>query len=71
MSIQYIYVIVPYSDEFQLEEAKVLHRHMLLVFEKVLLRTHGSSHVQFLFFYFCSFRQVSREYKLVDSLPIV
>ncbi|XP_072036976.1 RNA polymerase I-specific transcription initiation factor RRN3-like [Amphiura filiformis] len=55
--MEYLHTVCFVNGEFQLEEAKVLHRHMLLVFEKVLLRTHGSSHVQFLFYYFCSFRQ--------------
>ncbi|XP_038064414.1 RNA polymerase I-specific transcription initiation factor RRN3-like [Patiria miniata] len=45
------------NDEFQLEEARLLHRHLLQVFDKVILPTHASSHVQFLLFYFCSFRQ--------------
>ncbi|XP_022092511.1 RNA polymerase I-specific transcription initiation factor RRN3-like isoform X1 [Acanthaster planci] len=45
------------NDEFQLEEARLLHKHLLQVFDKVILPTHASSHVQFLLFYFCSFRQ--------------
>ncbi|XP_030840005.1 RNA polymerase I-specific transcription initiation factor RRN3 [Strongylocentrotus purpuratus] len=45
------------NGEFLFEETKVLHRYLLQVFESVLLPTHASSHVQFLFFYFCSFRQ--------------
>ncbi|XP_071797509.1 RNA polymerase I-specific transcription initiation factor RRN3-like [Asterias amurensis] len=45
------------NDEFQLEGARLLHKHLLQVFDKVILPTHGSSHVQYLLFYFCSFRQ--------------
>ncbi|XP_071478373.1 RNA polymerase I-specific transcription initiation factor RRN3-like [Diadema antillarum] len=45
------------NGEFLFEEAKVLHRHLLQVFERVILPTHASNHTQFLLFYFCSFRQ--------------
>ena len=41
------------------EQTKSLFRDLLSVFNKILLPTHDSSHVQFLLFYICSFHTVS------------
>lgn len=40
------------------EEAKSLFRDLLNIFNKILLPTHDSSHVQFLLFYICSLHTV-------------
>lgn len=37
------------------EQSKVLFRDLLTIFNKILLPTHDSSHVQFLLFHICSF----------------
>ncbi|UJR37398.1 hypothetical protein I4U23_030103 [Adineta vaga] len=37
------------------EQTKSLFRDLLMIFNKILLPTHDSSHVQFLLFYICSF----------------
>ena len=38
------------------ERSKVLFRDLLTIFNKILLPTHDSSHVQFLLFHICSFQ---------------
>ncbi|CAF3535554.1 unnamed protein product, partial [Rotaria sp. Silwood2] len=40
------------------QETKLLFKDLLNVFNKILLPTHDSSHVQFLIFYVCSFHTV-------------
>jgi RNA polymerase I-specific transcription initiation factor RRN3 len=47
------------------EQTQSLFRDLLNVFNKILLPTHDSSHVQFLLFHICSFHTVS--YKLFSS----
>ena len=42
------------------EQSKSLFRDLLSIFNKILLPTHDSSHVQFLLFYICSFHTVNR-----------
>jgi RNA polymerase I-specific transcription initiation factor RRN3 len=42
-----------------IEQTKLLFKDLLNVFNKILLPTHDSSHVQFLLFYICSFHTVS------------
>jgi hypothetical protein len=41
------------------EQTKYLFRDLLNIFNKILLPTHDSSHVQFLIFYICSFHTVN------------
>jgi RNA polymerase I-specific transcription initiation factor RRN3 len=41
------------------EQIKLLLKDLLNVFNKILLPTHDSSHVQFLIFYICSFHTVN------------
>ena len=48
------------------EQSKSLFRDLLNIFNKILLPTHDSSHVQFLLFYICSFHTV-RERKDLQS----
>ncbi len=40
------------------EQTKSLFHDLLNIFNKILLPTHDSSHVQFLLFYICSFHTV-------------
>ena len=47
------------TGQLDWEASKLLYRELLLVFERILLRTHASCHVQFLLFYICSFKEVS------------
>lgn len=42
-----------------MEQTKDLYRDLMSVFDKLVLPTHASSHVQFILFYLCSFRLVS------------
>lgn len=44
---------------FDVERSKDVYRHLLCVFDKVVLPTHASCHVQYFMFYLCSFRLVS------------
>jgi hypothetical protein len=56
-----------YLGTMNYEQTKYLFRDLLNIFNKILLPTHDSSHVQFLLFYVCSFHTVSFEilfYKL-------
>jgi RNA polymerase I-specific transcription initiation factor RRN3 len=48
------------------EQTKCLFRDLLNIFNKILLPTHDSSHVQFLLFYICSFHTV-KEFFLEDE----
>ena len=61
-----MYVLFEYiSSQSGSEQAKSLFRDLLNVFNKILLPTHDSSHVQFLLFYICSFHTVS-VFSMVD-----
>jgi len=40
------------------EQTKLLFKDFLNVFNKILLPTHDSSHVQYVLFYICSFHTV-------------
>ncbi|RVE68952.1 hypothetical protein OJAV_G00072840 [Oryzias javanicus] len=44
------------NGSFQVERSKDLFRDLLSIFDKLMLPTHASSHVQFTLFYLCSFR---------------
>ncbi len=48
-----------YLGVFNYEQTKLLFKDLLNVFNKILLPTHDSSHVQFLLFHICSFHTVS------------
>ena len=53
------------------EEAKSLFRDLLNIFNKILLPTHDSSHVQFLIFYICSFHTVSNCFILIKRISSI
>ncbi|XP_073350659.1 RNA polymerase I-specific transcription initiation factor RRN3 [Pagrus major] len=44
------------NDSLHVERTKELYRDLLSVFDKLILPTHGSCHVQYTLFYLCSFR---------------
>ncbi|XP_062875154.1 RNA polymerase I-specific transcription initiation factor RRN3 isoform X2 [Trichomycterus rosablanca] len=44
------------DGELDVEKTKTLYRDLLSVFDKLVLPTHASCHVQFCIFYLCSFR---------------
>lgn len=44
------------NGSLNVERTKDLYRDLLSVFDKLILPTHASSHVQFTLFYLCSFR---------------
>ena len=44
------------------ERTKELYKDLLSVFDKLILPTHASCHVQYTIFYLCSFRLVSTPY---------
>ena len=50
---------VPASGVLELEKTKALYRDLLSVYDKLILPTHASYHVQYCVFYLCSFRLVS------------
>ncbi|CAF2445438.1 unnamed protein product [Rotaria sp. Silwood2] len=52
---EYIISICIENGTVNYEPAKSLFRDLLSIFNKILLPTHDSSHVQFLIFYICSF----------------
>ncbi|CAH1793612.1 unnamed protein product [Owenia fusiformis] len=45
------------KNELDYEKCKVLYREFLNVFDKIILATHASSHVQFIMFYICRLKQ--------------
>ncbi|XP_074647200.1 RNA polymerase I-specific transcription initiation factor RRN3-like [Tubulanus polymorphus] len=55
--LQYIHNTCFVSGQLNWEETKKLYKELLGVFEDVILPTHSSSHVQYLLFYICSFKQ--------------
>ncbi|CAF0928253.1 unnamed protein product [Adineta ricciae] len=52
---EYINSVCIENGTVNYEQTKLLVRDLLSVFNKILLPTHDSSHVQFLLFYICSF----------------
>ncbi|KAM9744951.1 LOW QUALITY PROTEIN: RNA polymerase I-specific transcription initiation factor RRN3 [Menidia menidia] len=52
----YIRDICHTNGSFNAETTKELYRDLLSVFDKLILPTHASSHVQYTLFYLCSFR---------------
>uniref|UniRef100_A0AAY4CB58 RRN3 homolog, RNA polymerase I transcription factor n=1 Tax=Denticeps clupeoides TaxID=299321 RepID=A0AAY4CB58_9TELE len=47
------------NGSLELERTKALYRDLMYVFDKLVLPTHASSHVQYSVFYLCSIRLVS------------
>ncbi|XP_056607746.1 RNA polymerase I-specific transcription initiation factor RRN3 isoform X1 [Triplophysa dalaica] len=54
--LAYIRDICRVDGSLNIEKTKALYKDLLCVFDKVVLPTHASCHVQFLVFYLCSFR---------------
>ncbi|KAA0705557.1 RNA polymerase I-specific transcription initiation factor RRN3 [Triplophysa tibetana] len=54
--LAYIRDICHVDGTLDIEKTKALYKDLLCVFDKVVLPTHASCHVQFLVFYLCSFR---------------
>ncbi|KAL5018199.1 hypothetical protein ScPMuIL_003921 [Solemya velum] len=54
---QYINNVCYENGELNWNVTKKLYREFLLVFERKILPTHASAHVQFIMFYLCSLRQ--------------
>ncbi|MEE6497566.1 hypothetical protein FKM82_002771 [Ascaphus truei] len=52
----YIKDICYTSGELDLSKTKDLYRDLLVVFDKLILPTHASCHVQYVMFYLCSFK---------------
>lgn len=44
------------ENEINWNECKLIYKDLLYTFDRYILRTYGSSHVQFLLFYICSYR---------------
>uniref|UniRef100_A0A667YCW2 RRN3 homolog, RNA polymerase I transcription factor n=1 Tax=Myripristis murdjan TaxID=586833 RepID=A0A667YCW2_9TELE len=58
----YIRDICHVNGCLDVERTKELYRDLLSVFDKLILPTHASSHVQYTVFYLCSFRQVTEAF---------
>uniref|UniRef100_A0A672SPT4 RRN3 homolog, RNA polymerase I transcription factor n=1 Tax=Sinocyclocheilus grahami TaxID=75366 RepID=A0A672SPT4_SINGR len=54
--LSYIKDICHVNGSLDIEKTKALYRDLLSVFDKVVLPTHASCHVQYYMFYLCSFR---------------
>lgn len=52
----YIKDVCHVNDTLHVERTKDLYRDLLSVFDKLILPTHASCHVQYTLFYLCSFR---------------
>ena len=48
------------------EATKKIYKELLQVFDRVILPTHASGHVQFCMFYICSFHVVS----VIDDISL-
>lgn len=53
------------TGSLHVERTKDLYRDLLSVFDKLILPTHASCHVQYILFYLCSFRLVSLPQTLI------
>lgn len=51
----------PKQKDLDLETCKAIYKDLLFTFDKYILHTYGSSHVQFLLFYICSMRPILAE----------
>ncbi|XP_064415086.1 RNA polymerase I-specific transcription initiation factor RRN3 isoform X2 [Latimeria chalumnae] len=58
MSVVFAYIkdICYTNGAFDLNKTKDLYRDLIAVFDKLILPTHASCHVQYLIFYICSFK---------------
>ncbi|XP_069578086.1 RNA polymerase I-specific transcription initiation factor RRN3 [Brachyistius frenatus] len=54
--MSYIRDVCHVNGSLHVERTKELFRDLLSVFDKLILPTHASAHVQFILFYLCSFR---------------
>lgn len=54
LTLTYISNVCYSNDDCDWEATKKLYREMLLVFDRLILPTHASCHVQFILFYLCS-----------------
>lgn len=54
--LAYIKDVCHVNGSLDIEKTKALYRDLLCVFDKVVLPTHASCHVQYCMFYLCSFR---------------
>ncbi|KAK2916496.1 hypothetical protein QQF64_025027 [Cirrhinus molitorella] len=54
--LAYIKDICHVNGSLDIEKTKALYRDLVSIFDKVVLPTHASSHVQYYMFYLCSFR---------------
>ncbi|XP_018428457.1 PREDICTED: RNA polymerase I-specific transcription initiation factor RRN3-like [Nanorana parkeri] len=58
LSVLFLYIkdICFLSGSLDLNKTKDLYKDLLAVFDKLVLPTHASCHVQFAMFYICSFK---------------
>ncbi|XP_053193666.1 RNA polymerase I-specific transcription initiation factor RRN3 [Scomber japonicus] len=54
--LAYIKDVCHLNGSFHVERTKELYKELLSVFDKLILPTHASCHVQYTLFYLCSFR---------------
>lgn len=47
-----------HNKGLQSERLRTLYNDLIHIFEKIILPTHASSHIQFIMFYFCSFKPI-------------
>ncbi|KAM9779732.1 RNA polymerase I-specific transcription initiation factor RRN3 [Neosynchiropus ocellatus] len=66
----YIKDVCHVNGVLHVERTKELYRDLLSIFDKLILPTHASSHVQYLIFYLCSFRLVSRSPIAHSAAPL-
>uniref|UniRef100_UPI00398E6934 RNA polymerase I-specific transcription initiation factor RRN3 isoform X1 n=2 Tax=Pristiophorus japonicus TaxID=55135 RepID=UPI00398E6934 len=54
--LAYIKDVCYVNGELELTRTKDLYRDLIVVFDKLVIRTHASCHVQYFMFYICSFK---------------
>uniref|UniRef100_A0A670YBT4 RRN3 homolog, RNA polymerase I transcription factor n=1 Tax=Pseudonaja textilis TaxID=8673 RepID=A0A670YBT4_PSETE len=57
----YIKDVCYVNGKIDVGNTKDLYRDLVAIFDKLILTTHGSCHVQFIMFYLCSFRLIIAE----------
>lgn len=57
--------LLDFSGSLHVERTKELYRDLLSIFDKLILPTHASCHVQYILFYLCSFKLVSLPHTVI------
>ncbi|XP_001602153.1 RNA polymerase I-specific transcription initiation factor RRN3 [Nasonia vitripennis] len=54
--LAYVYNCCHVEGQLQIDSLRIIYNDLLYTFERIILTTHASHHVQFIMFYLCSFK---------------